>query len=124
MTKRKSLARTARTWIHTISLTDALLRIRSFDVNKNKRQAKHSYYIRRRSQTRRARKTPLTITTLWTIKTVISSAETWITSAYTRTRRIGRQLSKTEHCLIQKPKHISPSQSTISPLAHTHQHLY
>jgi hypothetical protein len=63
MIRRESLIRTARTQIHTISLTDALSRIKSFDANKNKRQARHSYYIRRKSQTKRARKTSLTITT-------------------------------------------------------------
>jgi hypothetical protein len=74
MTRRESLARTARTRIYTISLTDALLRIRSFDANRNKRQARHSYYIRRRSQTRRTRKTPLIMTTPQTMKTVVNSA--------------------------------------------------
>jgi hypothetical protein len=65
MTRRKSLARTVKTRMYIISLTDALLRIRSFDANKNKRQARYLYYIRkRRSQTKRAEKTPLTITTL------------------------------------------------------------
>jgi hypothetical protein len=50
--------------MYIISLTDALLRIKSFDANRNKRQARHLYYIKRkRSQTRRARKTPLIITT-------------------------------------------------------------
>jgi hypothetical protein len=82
--RRESLARTTRTRMHTISLTNALLRIRSFDANRNKRQARHSYYIRRRrSQTRRAEKTPLTMTTSQTIKTVVSSAKTRITSVYT-----------------------------------------
>jgi hypothetical protein len=53
MTRRESLIRTARTQIYTISLTNALSRIKSFDANKNKRQAKHSYYIRKkRSQTK------------------------------------------------------------------------
>jgi hypothetical protein len=72
--RRESLARTARTRPYITSLTDALLRIRSFDANRKKRQARHSYYIRRRSQTRRAEKTPLTITTPRTMKTVVSSA--------------------------------------------------
>jgi hypothetical protein len=64
ITRRKSLIRTAKTQMYTISLTDALSRIRSFDANKNKRQARHSYYIRKkRSQTKRAEKTPLKITT-------------------------------------------------------------
>jgi hypothetical protein len=49
--KRESLVRTARTQPYITSLTDALLRIRSFDVNRKKRQARHSYYIKRRSQT-------------------------------------------------------------------------
>jgi hypothetical protein len=50
--------------MYIISLTDALLRIRSFDANKNKRQAKHLYYIRKRKgQTKKAEKTPLIITT-------------------------------------------------------------
>jgi hypothetical protein len=61
--KRESLARTAKTQMYTISLTDALSQIKSFGANKNKRQARHLYYIRRKSQTRRAEKTPLTITT-------------------------------------------------------------
>jgi hypothetical protein len=76
MTKKKSLVRTARTRMHTIRLTDALLRIRSFDANRNKRQARHLYHIRRkRSQTKKAEKTSLTITTSQTIKTVVSSAK-------------------------------------------------
>jgi hypothetical protein len=81
--KRESLIKTIRTQIHTISLTDALSQIRSFDVNRNKRQARHLYYIKKRSQTKRARKTPLTITTPQTIKTVVSSAETQTISAHT-----------------------------------------
>jgi hypothetical protein len=82
--RRESLVRTARTRPYITSLTDALLRIRSFDANKKKRQARHLYYIRRKSQTKRAEKTPLTITTSWTIKTVVSSArKTRITFAHT-----------------------------------------
>jgi hypothetical protein len=45
ITKRESLARTARTRMHIISPTDALSRIRSFDANRNKRQVRHSYHI-------------------------------------------------------------------------------
>jgi hypothetical protein len=80
--RRESLARTARTQMYTMSLTDALSRIRSFGANENKRQARHLYHIRR-SQTKRARKTPLTIMTSWTMKTVVSSAETQITFVHT-----------------------------------------
>jgi hypothetical protein len=47
--RRESLVRTIKTQIHTISLTDALSQIRSFGVNKNKRQARHLYYIKRKS---------------------------------------------------------------------------
>jgi hypothetical protein len=70
--------------MYTISLTDALSKIRSFDANKNKRQARHLYYIRRKSQTKRAKKTPLIITTPQTIKTVVNLVrKTQITSVYT-----------------------------------------
>jgi hypothetical protein len=61
--KRKSLIRTAKTRLYITSLTNTLLQIKSFDVNKKKKQAKHSYYIKRKSQIKRAEKTPLTITT-------------------------------------------------------------
>jgi hypothetical protein len=82
--RRESLARTARTRPYITSLTDALLRIRSFDANGKKRQARHSYYIRRRSQTRRAEKTPLIMTTSRAMKTVVNSArKTRITFAHT-----------------------------------------
>jgi hypothetical protein len=61
--RRKSLIRTAKTQPYITSLINALLQIRSFDVNKKKKQARHLYYIKRRSQTKRAEKTPLIITT-------------------------------------------------------------
>jgi hypothetical protein len=82
--RRESFIRTIRTRPYITSLTDVLLRIRSFDVNRKKRQIRYSYYIRRRSQTKRAEKTPLTITTSRTIKTVVNSArKTRITFAHT-----------------------------------------